>query len=765
MTVHLKTDPTTWWEGTTDTLQAALAYHEAGLCVIPLKGKRPNLPEWKRLQTECSTEFEIRHWRRQGILANVGVVCGEVSDNLVVLDFDGAGGCPAFIATFPHLADTFAIATGSGIGKHVYFRVDDLPPTTRALKTPIGHIEMRSSGAYVVAPPSAHPDTKRPYMVEKPAEILRVQNLQEVVAWIEAFGPIRSSPPAWNPPRATIPSGVGVNSAVINAIAVALSARGFKRRGEWLHGSCIYPERHKRGDRNPSFGFNTQSGYCYCYVCGTMLAKDICERLGITPDNLGGLVASNSTSASKRRSNEQPSGFQVTPPSPPTPEEPLPSLSDIQLPNWLQQYVGWASRVGNQTPEIFHLGMGIWMAAVAIARRVYADARWGIRIYPNLYMMFIADTTFYRKTTAYKLGEQILTQAIPHMLMPTPGSPERFQDAMAGHAPSNFAQLPQEHQRIVLEATKFAAQRGLFKDEIAGLFGAFKRDYMAGLKDFLLEIYDCPDFIAKETQSGLAIVHNAAPSILGVTTSASLSSAISVADWDNGLLPRFALLTPEPDYRERDALSQPEAPPEAIGVGLRMLYEALPMPEKSGDGWAAPDALRMTVTSWDACQAYSNALRRQCDPRRETPLDDRLKGVYGRMHVQAMKVAMICAMLDWLDGDRAQSPTVTDVHWETGKAIAEHWRASAGRMLEQLDRSGSARSERWVQDRVLDAFRRAGSSGETLRSVYRRLNLRAKDARQIAQDLVRAGLLVEISIGGAEGYAIPPSNSSADRQN
>jgi hypothetical protein len=28
-------------------------------------------------------------------------------------------------------------------------------------------------------------------------------------------------------------------------------------------------------------------------------------------------------------------------------------------------------------------------------------------------MMFVADTTFYRKTTAYKLGEQILTSAIP----------------------------------------------------------------------------------------------------------------------------------------------------------------------------------------------------------------------------------------------------------------------------------------------------------------------------------------------------------------
>ena len=178
------------------------------------------------------------------------------------------------------------------------------------------------------------------------------------------------------------------------------------------------------------------------------------------------------------------------------------------------------------------------MAAVAIARRVYTDARWGVRLYPNLYMMFIADTTFYRKTTAYKLGEQILTAAIPHMLMPTPGSPERFQDALAGQAPSNFSELPQDHQKLVLEAMKFPAQRGLFKDEIAGLFGP-QRDYMLGLKDFMLEIYDCPDYVAKETQAGLAIIRDAAPSILGVTTPAGLSGAISHADWDNGLLPRL----------------------------------------------------------------------------------------------------------------------------------------------------------------------------------------------------------------------------------
>jgi hypothetical protein len=305
---------------------------------------------------------------------------------------------------------------------------------------------------------------------------------------------------------------------------------------------------------------------------------------------------------------------------------------------------------------------------------------------------------------------------------------------------------------------KFAAQRGLFKDEIAGLFGAFKRDYMAGLKDFMLEIYDCPDHVAKETQAGLAIIRNAAPSILGVTTPAGLSGALSVADWDNGLLPRFALLTPEPEYKERPTLGQAERPPTGVITGLRALYDALPMPEKSGDGWKATEARKMAVQSWEACQVYSNHLRRQCDPRLETPLDDRLKGVYGRLHVQGLKVAMICAALDWVAKGSDEPPIVTEAHWQSGKAIAEHWRTSAHRLLEGLDRSGAARSERWVQDRMLDTFRKAGPSGLPLRTVYRWLNLKAKDARQVAEDLVRAGLLRPLNGTNAESYVIVTQN-------
>ena len=72
---------------------------------------------------------------------------------------------------------------------------------------------------------------------------------------------------------------------------------------------------------------------------------------------------------------------------------------------------------------------------------------------------------------------------------------------------SNFDKLPKAQQERLTKGQPFAAQRGLLKDEVAGLFGAInKRDYMAGMKDLLMELYDCPDYFDKDTQTGLNIV-------------------------------------------------------------------------------------------------------------------------------------------------------------------------------------------------------------------------------------------------------------------
>jgi len=69
--------------------QKALAYVAAGLSVIPTvkETKAPALKEWKTYQQRLPTTAEVREWFRQRN-KSIGIVTGEVSGHLEMLDFD-----------------------------------------------------------------------------------------------------------------------------------------------------------------------------------------------------------------------------------------------------------------------------------------------------------------------------------------------------------------------------------------------------------------------------------------------------------------------------------------------------------------------------------------------------------------------------------------------------------------------------------------------------------------------------------------------------
>lgn len=67
----------------------------------------------------------------------------------------------------------------------------------------------------------------------------------------------------------------------LQAVTDTFIRLGYKKSGDWLSGPCIYPQNHLDSDAHPSFGFNTRTGYGNCYVCGSILLKDICIQLTI----------------------------------------------------------------------------------------------------------------------------------------------------------------------------------------------------------------------------------------------------------------------------------------------------------------------------------------------------------------------------------------------------------------------------------------------------------------------------------------------------
>jgi len=136
-------------------------YQQLGLVPIPLRAKdKAAIVEWKKHQTIKPTSETINSWFKDRTIndVNVGLLCGQVSGNLVVLDIDNKD---MITKLFPpkelqRLAEETLI-TKTARGIHIYFRSEKSCPNFRL---PEFHIDIKSQRGYVVAPPSIHPSGK-----------------------------------------------------------------------------------------------------------------------------------------------------------------------------------------------------------------------------------------------------------------------------------------------------------------------------------------------------------------------------------------------------------------------------------------------------------------------------------------------------------------------------------------------------------------------------------------------------------------------------
>jgi len=148
-------------------------YLRLGFCVIPVPyGEKGPKIIWQPYQERKPTDEELRAWFGGKEKTNIAIVCGGVSGNLVVLDFDDVGVYEKFFDPKKVEKETLVVITGSG-KRHVYFRT---PEPISSFKIPELKLEIRSEGNIVVTVPSLHP-CKKFYQFADPE---RAKTLEEI---------------------------------------------------------------------------------------------------------------------------------------------------------------------------------------------------------------------------------------------------------------------------------------------------------------------------------------------------------------------------------------------------------------------------------------------------------------------------------------------------------------------------------------------------------------------------------------------------------
>lgn len=143
---------------------------EARISIIPVRpdGSKKPATEWKQYQQRLATPDEIAHWWGNGSQYGIAAIGGEVSGNLLCIDFDD----PALVKPWrqivksinPTLVDRLVIVKTPSGGYHGWFRtISPVPGNDKlARRQKAGGketewettIETRGSGGFAIIPPS-----------------------------------------------------------------------------------------------------------------------------------------------------------------------------------------------------------------------------------------------------------------------------------------------------------------------------------------------------------------------------------------------------------------------------------------------------------------------------------------------------------------------------------------------------------------------------------------------------------------------------------
>lgn len=201
------------------------------------------------------------------------------------------------------------------------------------------------------------------------------------------------------------------------------------------------------------------------------------------------------------------------------------------LPDWLAAYMEWTEN--QESPEAFHLWTGMVVLATALHRQVYLDRVW-YKLYPNIYVLIVAESAMARKSVAMNMGLGVLREALPDVYIigdrVTPEGLVRFANRSTTGLDAGGRRVHGQDSSLLIYA-----------DELANLFG-YDKAMASRLAILLTRVYESQERYTHTTSTeGRRELFNLYWNVLAATAPHNLK--VMPEEAIGGLLGRLILVS------------------------------------------------------------------------------------------------------------------------------------------------------------------------------------------------------------------------------
>lgn len=417
---------------------------------------------------------------------------------------------------------------------------------------------------------------------------------------------------------------------------------------------------------------------------------------------------------------------------PPTDEISLLSEQEKDLvhglpPCFVDRYIDWAKRVGDAA-EQYHVAGAFIALSSLLAGSLKLPTSFGT-VSPNIWFLILADTTLTRKSTAMDLAMDIVMEVDENILMATDGSLEGLMTALSArdNIPSVF-----------------------LRDEFTGLMEQMhKKDYMAGMPEFLAKLYDGKSMKRMLRKEEIR-VRNPRLIIFGGGIKSKMMRIVHPEHVESGFLPRFVIITAMSDISKVKPLGPPNAlnttGREDILAELRKISSAFPsqMPVTK-DGKVIgithePTEISMSVDAWVRFNELDQTLTQIGLDAGD--LAESLVPMNARLSMSILK----CAMLVAASRSGGHPVVIRKEDLLKAASFGDSWRRYAQDVVVNV---GKGDLERKLGV-ILAAIQKKGTYPRSrLMQAY---HLSAREMNEIEATLVNRGLIVRGGDGRAVSY-------------